>query len=95
MQDNPDLYELPFMQSKPILTETVAYYLNAFYILSSFRSLGMGVEKIKLSEVVTYMDEYTVPNRNDFITIITEVDTHVVKKARDNGDRSKHNHRSS
>lgn len=45
----------PALQSRPDLTRDVAFYLEAFFFLSSFRSYGMGGPlPIPLSEIATY-----------------------------------------
>lgn len=54
------------LYEQPELTDVESYYLDAFYILSSERSIGMSLGPIPYSAIRSYADEQGIVSRDEF-----------------------------
>lgn len=69
-----DASELPFVQNAPTLSDTEAFYAQAFLTLSNSRDTGFGVGPIKFSEIAAYLSVFEVPDVEAFIVLIQAMD---------------------
>lgn len=73
----------PALQNRPVITGHLVWLHEAYNVLSRFRSWREGIpDPIPLSDILLYLDEVEVSmdsERNDFMIIITEVDSEFIK----------------
>lgn len=54
---------VPFISTRPNLRDDLWWVYNSFMLLSNKRRIGFGAEPIVFSEIVSWLDEYTVTSR--------------------------------
>ena len=79
----------PFLEKMPQLRFDLAWIVEAFYVLSGSRQIGMGVGAIPISEIEAYIHLYGLIDEDidRFIKLIAAMDSAYVQHAnrRNNG----------
>lgn len=74
LKDTPGFKPPAAIAEKPILEWWDSYYLDAFYLLSSSRSIGMSEGYIPISEILAYGKHLGEEDMDKFIKIIRACD---------------------
>ena len=65
----------PSYESRPIVEQNLAWYLQAFNILSSRRQAGMSLNPIQMGDIKSFLDIYPWHDVDSFVLYITQMDS--------------------
>ena len=79
------------LESKPEIEEEMKEYVEAFAILSSQRSVGMGPNPISLTDILSYLQIYGATCIEEFMYHILSMDSTFLVKLSEKREREKPN----
>lgn len=79
------------LESKPDIEDDMKEYIEAFGILSTQRSVGMGPNPISLTDILAYLQIYGATCIEDFMFHILQMDSTFLVKLSEKREREKTN----
>lgn len=71
----------PALERRPDVPSYLLEYLEAFYFLSSRRTVGFSSENpISMSDISSYLEMYPTDNRHLFVFLVGEMDSEYLQK---------------
>lgn len=77
-ETSPDASTLPFMQSRPELTNASTEIVEAFTYLSASRQIGMAAGPIPFSEIALYAEMTSQVDFWGFVFLVQQIDQEYV-----------------
>lgn len=78
--------KIPALESKPKLWHHLAFYLDAFRLLSNARNVGFSIQRIPISEMESFIRLFKVEDPAKFIRLISKLDETWIKLNKESKD---------